>query len=572
MNRNLKRILPILLAIVVLCSVVWYLFVYDRDFTRDTLVKHARYFEQQGNHNLAAWFYDRAYIYSGESDEVAIEFAQQFVSMGNYTKAERTLSQAIADGASVDLYVALCNTYVQQDKLKDAVTMLASITDPEIKDKLESMRPAAPTVDIEPGFYNQYMDIHLQCTDGTLFYTTDLSYPSTRSSQNSNVVTLAGGENTIRAIAVNELGLVSPVTVFGYTVKGVIEPVTLQDPAVDAAVRQKLQLGADATIYSRDLWAITEFNFPSNALSSSDLALMPYIQVLTVENSSADGWESLSALTDLTQLTMNKCSLSANAIQAIGTLPKLEKLVLTNSNLSNIDGLANLKTVTHLDLSNNTVRNLGALSGFTNLTYLDLSHNALEDISSLSALTRLEHLDISFNSLTSVATLTACTSLLDLNIQNNAIAALTGLEGMTKLTKLNASYNAITDIIPLGTCIAITELDISNNQLTKIHTVTSMKGLQFLNFSRNAVTTIPAFASTSPLVTIDGSYNEITTVSVLSNLHQLNKVLMDYNSISNVDSLANCHSLTVVSVYGNPVWDVSALTASGIIVTYTPET
>ena len=37
MKSSLKRILPILLAILVLLSAVWYLFVYDRAFTRDLL-------------------------------------------------------------------------------------------------------------------------------------------------------------------------------------------------------------------------------------------------------------------------------------------------------------------------------------------------------------------------------------------------------------------------------------------------------------------------------------------------------------------------------------------------------
>ena len=79
MKHNLKRILPILLAILVIGSIVWYVFVYDRDFTRDMLVKQARFFEQQGNQSVAAWLYDQAYIYSGSDDKVAIELAEQFV-------------------------------------------------------------------------------------------------------------------------------------------------------------------------------------------------------------------------------------------------------------------------------------------------------------------------------------------------------------------------------------------------------------------------------------------------------------------------------------------------------------
>ena len=43
MKHNLKRILPIFLAIVVILSVAWYLFSYDPEFTRDMLLEQARW-------------------------------------------------------------------------------------------------------------------------------------------------------------------------------------------------------------------------------------------------------------------------------------------------------------------------------------------------------------------------------------------------------------------------------------------------------------------------------------------------------------------------------------------------
>ena len=60
MKSSLKRILPILLVIVVIASIAWYLFVYDRDFTRDLLLQQARLFERNGKHDVAAWLYDQA--------------------------------------------------------------------------------------------------------------------------------------------------------------------------------------------------------------------------------------------------------------------------------------------------------------------------------------------------------------------------------------------------------------------------------------------------------------------------------------------------------------------------------
>ncbi len=572
MKQNLKRILPVLLAITVLCSIAWYLFIYDTDFTRDMLVEHARRFEREGKHSLAALLYDRAYVLSGQSDAVAIELAEQFVSIGNYTKAERTLSQAIADGGSVELYTALCGIYVQQDKLKDAVTMLDSIKDPEIKAQLDALRPLAPVVDTAPGFYSQYITVNVQAPEGMLHFTTDLSYPAVGGAQTEGAVTLEGGENTIRALAVNEMGLVSPLVVFGYTVKGVIEEISFADSALEALARQQLQLGGDTAIFTRDLWAVTDMIFPGDASVSADLVHFPYLQTLQVEGSSVDGWSSLSALTELRELSMKDCMLTGSDLRAIAALPKLEKLTLSGCGISSIENLSGMKNLTYLDLSGNTIRNISSLSFMTGLTYLNLRQNALDNISDISGLANLQQLDVSHNSLTSVAPLAACTALTELNLEYNSLSSLVGLGGMRYLTKLDASYNKLLDISVISTCAALTDLNVSNNELADISSLSSLQALLYLNFSRNSVSVLPSFGLSAPLVTIDGSYNQIKSVSTLVGLSQLNKVQMDYNKISAVNDLAQCHSLIEVSVYGNPVSNVSDLTDAGVIVTYTPKT
>ena len=169
---------PFVLVVAILFCTAWYLLVYDRPFTRDMLLSIARSSENQGNHNVASWFYNLAYSQAGDNDAVAIELAEQYKSVGNYTKAEFTLSNAIADGGGIELYIALCKTYVQQDKLLDAVSMLDNITNEQSKEQLSSMRPAAPSISPEPGFYSQYISVKLEAENGTIYASTDGQYPS----------------------------------------------------------------------------------------------------------------------------------------------------------------------------------------------------------------------------------------------------------------------------------------------------------------------------------------------------------------------------------------------------------
>ena len=66
MNHSLKKLFPILLVLLIIASLVWYCFVYDRDFTRDMLLNQARHHSTAGNPKIASWFYDLAYEHSGQ--------------------------------------------------------------------------------------------------------------------------------------------------------------------------------------------------------------------------------------------------------------------------------------------------------------------------------------------------------------------------------------------------------------------------------------------------------------------------------------------------------------------------
>ena len=87
MKKALKIVVPLVLTLAIIASIGWYLFVYDRDFTRDMLLQQARKFDTQGNTELASWFYDRAYEYTGQDQHIAIELANQYKADVNYNKA-----------------------------------------------------------------------------------------------------------------------------------------------------------------------------------------------------------------------------------------------------------------------------------------------------------------------------------------------------------------------------------------------------------------------------------------------------------------------------------------------------
>jgi len=571
MKKAFKIIIPILLILVVLGSIAWYLLIYDSSFTQELLLQQARKFESNGNHSAAVWVYNLAYSQSGEDDQVAIELAHQFKDIGNYTKAEYTLSNAIADSATTELYIELCKTYIEQDKLLDAVRMLDNIQNPSIKAELEAMRPAAPVADPAEGFYNEYVDLLLHSTDGTLYVTTDGTYPSVANAPFTDEITLPAGETTVYALSVADNGLVSPVTICTYTVVGVIEPVTFQDPAIETMVRQQLNYSQDTVIYTNDLWNITELIVPEDTTVYADLAGMTNLKSLTVHSVASNDFSFLSKLKSLEKLDISGIALSDDDLALIGSSTTLTDLSLTDCNLSSITPLAGLHNLVRLDLSGNSVRDLTALTNMHQLEQLYLSYNAVNSIGVVSALPSLRVLDLSYNNLNSIATIGTCISLEDLDVTHNKLSDVSAVGNLKKLTRFAAAENTISDVTALSACSELTDLNIASNTVSDISLLCNLSQLMHFNFSNNSVAVLPAWSVDCALVTIDGSYNQISSVEELRDLYNLNRVNLDYNTeIESIDALEGCPALVQVDVYGTKVTEVSALTAHSIIVNFDP--
>lgn len=570
MKKFIRFLVSLLLAASIVASIGWYLFVYDRDFTRDFLLSQARYNDMYGNARLSSWFYNLAYEHSGRDENVAIELANQYKSDGNYTKAEVTLSNAIKVKGTVELYSSLCKTYVQQDKLMDAVALLDNIADPAMKQALESLRPSAPTVSHEPGFYTQYIDVSLSSSSGTLYYTTDGEYPSINSQIYSQPVSLEAGETIIYAISVDDTGLVSQPTVAGYTIGGVIEPATFADDNVEAAIRQVLNVSQSNIIYTNVMWDIAEFTVPETAGSLADLSLMPYLTKLTIHNQNLGTLTDLSSLSRLETLDLTGCTFPAEELAVLAQLPALKNLNLSSCSLSTIAALEGAPGLVNLNLSSNTLRNLEVLSPMTTLTELNLKHNAVTALTALSGLNNLETLDISFNSVSDLTPLSGCVKLKWLDAGNNALHKANGVEKLPLLTYLSLDYNTLSDVSILADCIELTNLSIANNQIHDISSLSSLVNLDILDFSYNGVGQLPDWQEGCKLRTIDGSYNILQSIDNLAGLENLSYVYMDYNKLTSVNALADNYRLVQVNVYGNDIDTVAELTAHDIIVNYDP--
>jgi len=552
MKRAFKVIIPLVLILALLGAGCWYFGFQRPDLTTGVLLTQAEAMVQNGRFERAITYYTWAWNLEPDRDDIPIDLAETYIAAGNYTKAEYTLVKAISTHPQLtELYVSLCRTYVMQDKLLDAVQMLDRTTDPAVKDELDQLRPAAPIIAPESGYYSEYIDVTAASDTGTVYVTLNGEYPSMETDAYSQPISLNAGETALLAVAVNDQGLVSPVVRNGYTVGGVVESVSLSDAAVEQTVREMLSLDADDALMSDVLWSITHLTLPETVQDLSDLRLFTGLQSLTIQNISGMDFTILNQLPALQELDLSGCTISSNALESIGSLTELRKLTLNGCALTDIT----------------------AFSQLTKLKEVHLSGNILEDVGILSLLLELETVNLSNNPLTSIAGLSTCANLKYVDITGCSVGSLGALSGKETVETVLASGNKIKNLDDLINCSSLKVLDVSRNMIEDISILAWLPNLERISAEQNAITELPAFdPDTSVLIHLDLDSNQISDVSALAGIDTLNYLYLDYNQVKDLTPLADNRNLVQVNVWDNAITEesVEVLGAASIILNYNP--
>ena len=552
MKYILKIFLIVLLVVAIIGGACWFFLVQRPDLTMSVFAHWGDYFYDAGRYNRAVSLYETACKLSPDNANLPVRLAQAYINSGNYTKAEYTLVSAITNNPeSVQLYVALSKTYIEQDKILDAEQMLDRITSADVKAQIDALRPNAPVLSPESGYYSEYIDVAVTATGGTAYLAVNQDYPSIETDAYEAPVTLEAGDSKVVVVTVAENGLVSDAVYGGYTIGSVVEEVKLSDSALDSYVRELLGKSASDTIMSDELWEIEELTLPEGVQDISDLTRFAGLKTLSIQNATGLDLSVLPQLTTLQTLDLSGTTLPTSTLDAIGTLPELKKLVLQSCAVTAINPLV----------------------GLSNLEYLDLTNNSVTDLTAITALEHLKDLYLTNNPVKSITYLNSCLELERLHIENCGVSRLSSLAGNTSLQELYASNNEISDISVLSDCVSLSVLDISDNQVKDVSVIANLPELTYFLASHNQIESLPAFdTATCKLVRINVNNNQLTDLSPLKGLPALNYIFADYNQISDISGLEDCPLLTQLNLFDNPVNEaqVKALQEIGRIVNYTP--
>lgn len=571
MRKALKIILPLVLVLVLLVTAYWFFFQFRTDITAGICVSIAEKRMEQEKYAGAITWYGYANRLEPDDPEIALKLADAYRRSGNYTKTEYVLVNALyLCPDSVELYIALSDAYVAQDKLYDAQVMLDQVRSAAAAEALAELRPAAPVLTPEGGYYSDYVSVTLEPSDDAACYlTTRGDFPSINRDLYVEPITLGSGETAVCAIAVSENGLVSQAVYAGYTIAGVIEDIHFEDKALERYMQDQLARG-NRTLRSDDLWGVTELVVPEDVTTLADLQYFTNLNALTLSDTLGTDFSFLRQMPALRALDLSGCLLSSEQLSTVCTCRTLEVLRLSGCGLSNITPIADLPALRELDLSDNSINNLTPLAGCTTLETLDLHQNALTSLSSLTMLTGLKKLDVSRNALQSIAPLTNCPLLEELDISYNKLTDISAVGTMTELRVFDASDNTIEDVSMLSVCKKLRLFAMRDNLLTSIDFMDGFREICEIDIDYNDVVSVPAFDPECELVVFKAAHNFLEDLSGLAVCKHLNYVKADYNNIRDIDVLKDCPNLTQVDVFGTYITDGGELEEIGVIVNYKP--
>lgn len=249
--------------------------------------------------------------------------AMELLKKQDYHNAKQYFAKAYQTGEgkkNVDMMYALYQCYQQDKEEQQALDMLLAIlqvdknnenalsalaqfyADKEDGDALNKLiaqyqgtdaqkllsqyEVQAPTVSETPGQYQRELQVSLFAEDScTIYYTTDGTQPDSSSTQYTEAIALEGGITALKAVAVNTIGVYSPVAEFDYTINyqkpdaPVISPSSGtyeygEKISIDAADGTKIYYTTDGTTPTTDSQAYTEpFSMPEGNIVVSAIAV-----------------------------------------------------------------------------------------------------------------------------------------------------------------------------------------------------------------------------------------------------------------------------------------------------------
>ncbi len=173
----------------------------------------------------AAEYYLRAKELGSRDPETGFALADCYYAMDNVGGYESQLLELIDSGLLDQkqlerAYAGLIQSYRTRNDYQTIDSLLNSCDNETIRSSYQNLQAKAPEFGFEEGYYQEIIPLKLSSnTAGTIYYTMDGSEPDENSTVYTAPIFLDNGEYTVKAVFVNQYGLVSDVVTKKYRIE-----------------------------------------------------------------------------------------------------------------------------------------------------------------------------------------------------------------------------------------------------------------------------------------------------------------------------------------------------------------
>lgn len=200
---------------------VWYHMEHSVEYQ----VSRAARCVREQKYGQAADYYLRALELGSTDQEVGFALAECYYAMDNVGGYENQLLKLIDGGLLTQnqlerAYAGLIQSYRARNDYQTIDSLLNSCDNDAIRSSYQNLQAKAPEFGFEEGYYQEILPLKLSSnTAGTIYYTLDGSEPDESSTVYTAPIFLDNGAYTVKAVFINQYGLVSDVVTKRYEIE-----------------------------------------------------------------------------------------------------------------------------------------------------------------------------------------------------------------------------------------------------------------------------------------------------------------------------------------------------------------
>lgn len=228
-KKKRRKVLALMFLFVILAVGIAFA-LYQNSYTG--IVKKGNKAFQSQEYEQAAGYFEKAISKKPERPDAYTGLSNVYIKQNDLVKAEEVFQDAIdKQSKNADIYEACIQFYLNTEQQMEIPGLLDDADD-SVRESLAGYVIDTPEFSLdEEKTYDDVQQLSLTSKGNTVYYTTDGSEPTTKSTKYEEPIQLDEGETVIKAISVNKKGVPSLAEKKTYTIELPIEDAPAVSPS-----------------------------------------------------------------------------------------------------------------------------------------------------------------------------------------------------------------------------------------------------------------------------------------------------------------------------------------------------